>query len=387
MDKTEKRKSILSDTNGQLGPFPTQRLKRVDKATIIITDTIQRIDEREHALNRAFRGDYGPAVQKASQRINIRYPISHALMDVALGLRSLEDNEVASSKAPIPDDPKVLSRHIKRLGHFLKADVMGICRLPHYAVYSHDVKGNTINLDYEFAIVIVAGKDLQTIKASTGSDWITDALSFQCYQRLAFISRTIANYIRRLGYAALADHTFKRRSGGMKAVYPPLLLQAGIGEISRAGIVLNPFLGIATKAAAVFTNLPLEPDKPIDFGLQDFCQHCKICANACPSKAIPTGDKIMYNGYETWKLNEQHCASYSLLNKRGTFCGRCVEVCPWTRPYNRPNNVVRWMVEHSRFGGRFAIKIDSVLNRGKPQEKDKWWFDLEDTGGTLIIPE
>jgi epoxyqueuosine reductase QueG len=61
---------------------------------------------------------------------------------------------------------------------------------------------------------------------------------------------------------------------------PPLLLAAGIGEVSRAGIILNPFLGLAFKAAAVLTDTPILPDKPIDFGLQNFCQHCKICLAA-----------------------------------------------------------------------------------------------------------
>lgn len=386
MEKEGKRRDVLSECK-QLGPFPEHRLKRINKPTNLITNNIQRIDERDHALNKAFRGDYGQAVQEAAQRINTRYPISTALMDVALGLRSSDDYKVANTKAPIPENPRILSRHIKRLGYFLKADIMGICRIPQHAIYSHDIKGEPINLDYEFAIMIVVGKDYRTVKASTGSDWIIDALSFQRYQRLAFISRTVANYITRLGYPAMADHTFKRRSGGMKVMYPPLLILSGVGEISRTGIVLNPFLGIATKAAAVFTNLPLEPDKPIDFGLQDFCNHCKICAQACPSRAISAGDKVIYNGYETWKLDEQRCASFSLLNKRGTFCGKCVHVCPWTRPNNWPNNLVRWLVERSSIARKSAINFDTKLGRVKTKNEDKWWFNIEYCGGLLKSSE
>ncbi|MFC1532133.1 hypothetical protein ACFL7M_02030 [Thermodesulfobacteriota bacterium] len=46
----------------QLGPFPMEKLKRVDRPTNIITDNIQRIDQRETAQIKAKRGDYGLAV-------------------------------------------------------------------------------------------------------------------------------------------------------------------------------------------------------------------------------------------------------------------------------------------------------------------------------------
>ena len=369
----------------QLGPFPMQRLKRVDKPTTIVTDTIKRIDYREVALVKARHGDYGPTVQKESSRLSVKYPLNAAQMDVLHHLSSIKDNEVASSKAPIPEDPKILSRHIKRLGYFLKADIMGICRLPKSAIYSHDRQGNPIDIDYQFAIVIVMGKEHQTVRASQGYDWITNPISFQCYQHLGLVACTIADYIKRLGYPASAEYSFKPPRD-YHVMIPPLLLWAGIGEVSRPGIILNPFLGLGLKAAAVLTDLPLVPDKPIDFGLQDFCRQCKRCAQACPSKAIQMGDKVMYNGYETWKLDEQRCASFCLSNQKGSFCARCIKVCPWTRPYTWPHNLVRRAVEHFSPARKIAIKADSILGYGKEHEAEKWWFDLEEIDGILTFP-
>jgi epoxyqueuosine reductase QueG len=46
--------------------------------------------------------------------------------------------------------------------------------------------------------------------------------------------------------------------------------------------MLDPYQGLANKAAAVLINTPIVPDKPIDFGLQSFCRHCKTCAETCP---------------------------------------------------------------------------------------------------------
>ncbi len=372
---------------GQLGPFPMHRLKRIDKPTNRITDNIQRIDSRETAFARAKRGDYGPTVQRASfPSLAERYPLSAAQADILRHLASIKDNQAANTRAPIPEDPEILTRHIKCLGYFLKADIMGVCELPKHSVYSHDPEGNTIDIDYKYAIVIVMSKELQTVNASTGYDWIGDPISFQAYNRLALATRVIADYIRRLGYAAASQHISAGAAGGYQVLIPPLLLWAGIGEVSRAGIILNPFLGIGFKAAAILTDLPLMPDKPIDFGLQDYCQHCKICAEMCPSKAISTGDKVMYNGYETWKLDEQRCCSFSLLNKNGTICETCVKVCPWTNPHSWTHKLFPLGLEHSSLATKLAIKFDRSHCPDKPDKKGKWWFDLEEVDGKLRIP-
>ena len=72
-----------------------------------------------------------------------------------------------------------------------------------------------------------------------------------------------------------------------QVVLPPILLWAGLGEMCRIGdVVFNPFLGPRFKAAVVTTDLSLLPDKPIDFGLQNFCRRCKKCARECPAQAI-----------------------------------------------------------------------------------------------------
>ncbi len=192
-------------------------------------------------------------------------------------LAPVVDGEVSSSKALLPEDPDVLSHYIKKLGYFLRADIVGTCRLPQYAVYSHDMKGNPVKLNHQFAIAVLVDQDYKTLDGSTGYDWISGAQSFRSYSLTAFIACIMADYIRRLGYSARAHH-----ARNYQVVVPPLLLSAGIGEISRAGIVLNPFLGLRFKAAVVTTDLPLVPDKPIDFGLQEFCQKCVKCAVECP---------------------------------------------------------------------------------------------------------
>ena len=359
------------------------RLKRVDKPTNIITDAIQRIDMRDTAYGLAARGEYGHVVQKGVQTsLPGKYPLSAAQKDVIDHIALMQPNAVAEKIAPIPQDPAVLTRHIKAAGYFLKADVMGACKVPQSAYYSHDKQGIPIDCRYENAIIIVMRKNWNAMHSSKGYDWMGDPLSFQAYAHLGLVAETIADYIRRLGWGAVPQYgpSFVNK---YVVLLPPLLIAAGVGEVSRAGIILNPFLGLGFKAAAILTNMPIIPDKPIDFGLQNFCQSCKICAQNCPSKAISMGNKVMYNGYETWKLDTQRCASFNFTNKRGTMCNRCVKSCPWRHPTTLLHNLVRNVVMHSRLAQRIAIKAAYLLEPGKDHPEDKWWFDMEYAGDVI----
>ena len=71
-----------------------------------------------------------PAVAREFSRFLMKHPLSTALADMTIYLAPVVDGQVAPSKAPITEDPEVLTRHAKRLGYFLKADIVGICRVP-----------------------------------------------------------------------------------------------------------------------------------------------------------------------------------------------------------------------------------------------------------------
>src|SRR5512136_1377540 len=131
-------------------PFPVHTLKRVERPTTkILEDQIQRVDERESGFNKAARGDYGEVLKTERTRFVLKHPLSAALMQMQVTLREIVDGIVASHKAPIPEDPVVLSRHIKELAYFLRADAVGICKLPQYAVYTNSFpKGEPVELNH-----------------------------------------------------------------------------------------------------------------------------------------------------------------------------------------------------------------------------------------------
>ena len=132
---------LRSFNTKRVDPYPVEILKRVDRPTTLVReDEVRRVDERESGFNRASRGDFGAYLQKERSRFVMKHPLSGALGQMQLNLVRYVDGEHAPRKAPIPEDPALLARHIKETAYFLRADMVGICELPPYAVYSHSMQ-------------------------------------------------------------------------------------------------------------------------------------------------------------------------------------------------------------------------------------------------------
>ncbi len=363
-----------------MGPYPMEKIRRVDKPTTLITDKIERVPLRANFFARAFYGDLGKKPAEEVRRFIAKYPLNRAIGRVHWRQVPIHKDEPAPTKAPIPNDPERLAEHIKATSYFLDADFVGICKMPEWAWYSHDKDHQPITTNHKYAIVIVIDQGWETMEASTGDDWISGAQSFRAYLKGSTVAVIVADYIRRLGYAAQAH---SNADGDVQQV--PLMLLAGLGEMSRIGeVVVNPFIGPRHKTAIITTDMPLEADQPIDFGLQDFCEKCRKCARECPAQAIPHGDKVLYNGYEIWKPDVVKCTTYRTTNQKGSACGRCMKVCPWNKEGILAHRLAIWAAIKLPWLRRFLIWLDDAFSYGRQEKDQRWWLDLETVDKQVI---
>ncbi|GLQ35608.1 hypothetical protein GCM10007939_18910 [Amylibacter marinus] len=358
------------------GPYPFEKIKRVDTPTTLIDEpNIPRVPKRADLFARAQFGDLGPAVadgarnghyvRKTAPSSAQRKPMSAFVL--------LQNKERASHIDDSATDPQINADNIKATSYFLGLDAVGISRAPEWAFYSHDATGTPIETTHTNAISMIVDQRFDTMDGSSGDDWISVALSMRAYLRFSLLGGVIAEQIRALGYSAKA-HT----ATDSDVIQPPLLLLAGLGEVSRIGeVILNPFLGPRLKSGVITTDMPLAHDKPIDFGMQNFCNSCNKCARECPSGAITAGPKKMFNGYEIWKSDSQRCATYRITSPDGAMCGRCMKTCPWNLEGLFAEAPFRWAATHIPKAAPLLARLDDRLGNGGLNPAKKWWWDLE----------
>ena len=356
------------------GAHPFEKLKRKDQPTTYIDEVnVARVPKRADMFARAQFGDMGKANQEGAKGGHyVRKAAPSSAQRRALGAFVLiQDGE--STPIPVEMTPEAAADHIKAASYFLGVDAVGISRCPDWTWYSHDAVGDPINPPHDQAISMIIDQGYETMEGASGDDWISVAQSMRAYLRFSLLGGVIAKQIRNLGYKAKA-HTVLDG----EVLQPPLLLLSGLGEVSRIGeVILNPYLGPRLKSGVVTTDMPLAHDKPIDFGLQSFCESCNKCARECPSGAITAGPKRMFNGYEIWKSDSQKCATYRITTQGGAMCGRCMKTCPWNLEGLFAEVPFRWAAMNIPKAAPLLAKLDDMVGNGELNDIKKWWWDIE----------
>jgi reductive dehalogenase len=358
------------------GAYPFERSKRVEKPTTLIDEPrIPRVPKRTDMFARAIFGDMGKQVQDGARNGNyVRKSATSFAARRPLGaFVLLQDGPVAPGIPAQALDEKRNADNIKAALYFLGADAVGISRCPEWAYYSHDAVGEPLPAYHPNAISVIIDQGHETMEGASGDDWIACSQSMRAYLRFSLLGGIIGDQIRNLGYSARV-HTVMDG----EVLQPPLLLLAGLGEVSRIGeVILNPYLGPRLKSGVITTNMPLQHDKPIDFGLQRFCEQCNKCARECPSGAITAGPKRMFNGYEIWKSDSQKCTTYRITQAAGAMCGRCMKTCPWNLEGLFAEAPFRWLATHVPAAARHLARLDDRLGHGSINPVKQWWWNLE----------
>jgi ferredoxin len=230
----------------------------------------------------------------------------------------------------IPQDRQWMTRRIKEVAKFYGATLVGITEIDKRWIYSHTFERATgiyerADVPYRYAVMMAIEMDWSHVNQSPGLE--ASAAAALVYAEKPALAGSLARYIRGLGYEAVP-------SGNDTGQNIPLAIDAGLGELGRNGLLITPQFGPRVRLCKVLTNLPLIPDKPIDFGMQKFCEKCHSCALSCPTKAIRDEDRTTEitsisnrPGLLRWPVDVAKC--YMFWRQNGSDCMNCIAVCPW----------------------------------------------------------
>ncbi len=364
-------------------------LPRTRSEALKIVGKRSRVDERDAVFHRFYRIKKGtpqfeayyedhPEKREFDEKVRampgLAQPGSKTYDPVTSGFQTacfdLTENltrELDGSPAPIEGrkvqiDPAGAAMRIKGFAKYLGAASVGCTRLNPAHVYSNIGRsggkwGEPIDLSHTHAIAIGVPMAHEMVRLAPDSPTTTET-AFE-YLEVARIAMVLARYLNNLGYEARA-HV----DGNYRVMCVPVAVDAGLGELGRIGLLVTPQMGPRVRLAVVTTDLPLEQDEPITFGVQDFCRICMKCADICPSASIDKGEKLDHCGVEKWQSQQDTC--YRYWRMIGSDCGLCIRVCPYSHPAGSAHDMVRWLIKRNPMARRLALRSDDLLYGRRP---------------------
>ena len=299
--------------------------------------------------------------------------------------------------------PKEASQIVRKAAHLLGADQVGFAELDRRWVYSHYFDSETkkdypikfsddpgyqqydqpirledgtrvIPKEMQYVVVLLHewGKDVEgTEYAPT---LLTEGLSTLAYARMAPTLWMLAEFIRGLGYHAIP-------AANDTALSIPLAVDAGLGQLGRHGLLINPKVGSRCRISKIITDLPLEPAGAVDSGITEFCNACLKCVPKCGTGAIPKGDRSFdpldetnATGVLSWKVDARKCNTFQV--RVGTTCSTCVRRCSWTKPPRKIYTIPRFFIRNFRWRwlNKSWVWLDDVFGYGRYDKKaDDFW--------------
>jgi hypothetical protein len=242
----------------------------------------------------------------------------------------------------IIEDPEKMTNQVFKAANFFGANLVGVTRINEKWVYAnerHTLRKLELSPEVKFAIVMAV--EMDEIGIATSPEVPAASATGICYSKMAFISSMMAEFIRNLGYKAVP-------SGNDTALSVPFAVDAGLGQLGRNGLLITPDYGPRIRLCKVFTDLPLVPDKPIEFGVTEYCRKCKKCAEACEAEAISYEDEPVFEpacksnsiGILKWPVNGEKCYNYWCEN--GIDCSTCISVCPYNTGLKEASSELFW---------------------------------------------
>ncbi len=204
---------------------------------------------------------------------------------------------------------------------------------------------------------------------------LPEASVSRAYSLMAETVSKLAEFIRGLGYNAIP-------MGNDTGLSVPMAIDAGLGELGRHGRLVNPIYGSWLRICKVLTDMPATFDKPIKFGVAEFCMTCKKCAEHCPADALSMETEPSYDvacpsnnpGMKKWYCDAWACLEY--WGEHGSGCTNCMAVCPYDKPQTWIHDLVKGVSAKTTAFNSMFVTMDTTLGYTKTTEKynpEDWW--------------
>jgi epoxyqueuosine reductase QueG len=229
-----------------------------------------------------------------------------------------EDGPVAKREKEL-DNPLKNTDFIKNLAKDLGADLVGISKVRQEYFFKDS------ELDHKFAISLAMEMDFDKIQESPGPPSATEVIRIYCM--LGEVTIKLAAKIREMGYSAYGHHPRGSAKNPSRLLHIPYAIESGLGELGRHGLLITPEYGPRIRLGTVTTNLPLVSDKPIKFGVSEFCDECNICIKECEGDAIAK-KKTNVRGFEKYAVDPYKCGPYF---GETDGCSVCMKVCVFNK--------------------------------------------------------
>jgi ferredoxin len=239
-------------------------------------------------------------------------PTINGYTQVDLGIRP------SPRKVEMP--PARASSLIKEVAHFYGAALVGVAALIPGDYYSHRRTGEPPARDFRYAIVFAVEMSRSLIDHAPQRD--TLLATCNGYVDAARVGARLSGFVKSLGYETSLNTMVR-----YDIPLVPIAERAGLGQRGRCHFLVTKDYGNRVRLGAVLTNLPMEADAPVDFGLPEFCALCGRCAVSCPGKAL-SGPPRMVHGHPVWRFDEVKC--FMMWTTYATDCGICIAVCPFS---------------------------------------------------------
>jgi len=212
------------------------------------------------------------------------------------------------------------------------ADLVGFGDISELAAESRDGYPRAVSVAVKYPKDIIRG--ISELPTKEYYEWYC-----KLNDKLDKLVESGAVFIQSKGFKAYAM-TRSRVGGGDENLKTPLPLKtaatrAGLGWIGKCALLVTEEYGSMVRFCTILTDAPLETARPVD---ESRCGDCTVCTDACPGDAV--SGKLWKKGMQREEFfDATKCEkAASERTKRGfggdiTICGKCIEICPWTRKY------------------------------------------------------